>query len=103
MVSAAVSSATERATASALLKSLAKARWMTPSAASAPARMASRSARAPRSGVAPAVVGEQLGDDGRPDQAGPAGDEDVHEVLRNKVMGLLSRHCSEVMGQRSRR
>ena len=106
---AALSSATARARASGLLKSLLKARWITPSARAAPARRTSRSARSPRSGSAPAAssgqrgrvgageredgvaVAEQFGDDGGADQAGAAGDEDVHE-RSPRVMRPLSHH-----------
>ena len=107
-VRAALSSATACARASGLLKSLANARWITPSALAAPARRASRSARpAPErlgagrlggqrgrigagereDGVA---VAEELGDDGGADQAGAAGDEDVHGTLLKSDGTLVS-------------
>ena len=79
--------------------------------APAPARITSRSPSPPRSAVAPAAsaaaaeaserasastvwpCAEQLGDDGRADETGAAGDEDLHGDLR-EVMGLLSHHRS---------
>ncbi len=99
VASAAVSSAMACARASGLLKSLAKARWITPSACAGSGAQdvqvgegtAERGAAGGLDGLRGRVgagqcqdgvaVGEELGDDGRADQAGAAGDEDSHRTL----------------------
>ena len=100
------------ARASGLLKSLAKARWITPSAfggagakrvqvgevrrgrLGAGRSAASRGRVGAGEGEDGVAVAEQFGDDGGADQAGATGDEDAHG-LSSQVMGLLSHHHSE--------